>query len=97
MNVTENAGGDVSKFKPGNFLWTMLTAILADQGLVMRGWPVFVLMPGEARAKAARMKGITVLKKAEQCALCNAFESKEITLTRVEGKLERSKWFELHA
>lgn len=79
------------KFKPGNFLWTTLTAILADQGLVMRGWPVFVLMPGEARANTARTKGITVLKKAEQRALCNSFKNKEITVARVEGKIERSK------
>lgn len=88
---TEGVGGDVSKFKPSNFPWTTLAVILADQGLVMWGWPASVLMPGEPHTSTAQIKGITVLKKGEQCALYNTFENQEITITRLEGNDERSK------
>ncbi|KAF8131917.1 hypothetical protein EV363DRAFT_1135959, partial [Boletus edulis] len=62
---------------------------LAEQGLVMQGWPTSILMPGKARASSngstARTKGITVLKKGEKRALCNAFENTEISdLTELE-------------
>ncbi|KAF8121400.1 hypothetical protein EV363DRAFT_1186188 [Boletus edulis] len=89
-SIIKGAGGDLSKFKPGNFPWTSLAVILAEQGLVMQGWPTSVLMPGEARASSngstARTKGITVLKKGEKRALCNVFENTEISVTRVEGR-----------
>ncbi|KAF8430677.1 hypothetical protein L210DRAFT_821092, partial [Boletus edulis BED1] len=77
----------------GNFPWTSLAVILAEQGLVMQGWPTSVLMPGKARASSngstARTKGITVLKEGEKRALCNAFENTEISVTRVEGRDKR--------
>ncbi|KAF8429926.1 hypothetical protein L210DRAFT_3651902 [Boletus edulis BED1] len=82
------AGGDVSKFKPGNFPWTSVPAILASQSLVMRGWPASVSMPGD-RGGTSKAKGITILKKAERLALCSALESKEITIEKVHEPIEK--------
>ncbi|KAG6371476.1 hypothetical protein JVT61DRAFT_9508 [Boletus reticuloceps] len=90
-SVIKEAGGDTSKFKPGSFPWTSLATILAEQGLVMRGWPTLVRMPGEQRGQTARTKGITVLKKAEQRALYDALENTDISVTRVEGRDEQSE------
>lgn len=90
--ATENAGGDTSKFKPGNFPWTNLQFILAEQGFVVRGWPVDAPMPSEIRGgNTVRAKGISVLKRGELRTLYSAFENNDITICRVEDKAGRSK------
>lgn len=84
-----SGGGDISKFKPGNFPWTSLPGIIASQGLVMHHWPAAVPMPGESGT--SRSKGITILKKGQRHALSSALENHEITIVQIEGQAERRK------
>ena len=88
--VTEGAGADVSKFKRGLFLWTNLLSILGNQGLVIRGWPHSVLMPGQLRKPNARTKGIADLSFADRRRLHAALTSQEISAEKVQSKVDRS-------
>ncbi|KAH0832247.1 hypothetical protein J3R83DRAFT_13221, partial [Lanmaoa asiatica] len=89
LRLIETAGGDVSRIKRNNFPWTSLVQIFGDQGLVMHGWPSSSLMPGELRTKQSRAKGITTLKVHERRDIYHALENNEITIVKVEGKLQR--------
>ena len=90
-STTVVAKGDVLKFKPNSFPWTLLAQIFGEQGLVMRGWPSSALMPGELQSKQSRAKGITTLKVNEQHNIYHTLENDEITIVKVEGKLQLSK------
>ena len=89
--TTVKVGGDVSKFKPSSFPWTTLLVILGGQGLVLRGWPHQVLMPGQPRKHNARTKGIADLGLANQRRLYDALTEQEITVMKVNDKAELSK------
>ena len=79
--VTEGAGADVSKFKCGSFLWTTLLNILGYQGLVIRGWPYPMLMPGQLCKSNVRTKRIADLSLSDR---------REIFVTKVQSKRDQS-------
>jgi len=68
---------------------TLLT-IMGAQGLVMRGWPHSVLMPGQLRKNNARTKGMADLGLAYRRHLHAMLIDKEISVTKVHSKVERS-------
>jgi len=78
----------MSKFKRNSFPWTTLLNILGYQGLVIRGWPYPVLMPGQLRKSNARTKGIADLSLAERRRLHAALTDEEISVTKVQSKRE---------
>ncbi|KAH0826215.1 hypothetical protein J3R83DRAFT_5664, partial [Lanmaoa asiatica] len=87
--LMETAGGDVSRIKRSNFPWASLVQILGDQGLVMHGWPASALMPGQLQMQHSRAKGITALKVHEQRDIYHSLENNEMSIVKVEGKLQR--------
>ena len=58
------------------------------QGLIMKGWPDGVLMPGQLCHPGARTKGIADLSNAEQCHLQQALLAGQIMITKLPGRDE---------
>ncbi|KAF8119594.1 hypothetical protein EV363DRAFT_1103297, partial [Boletus edulis] len=71
------------------FPWTNLLNVFTTQGLVMKGWPDGVLMPGQLRHPGARTKGIADLINAERRRLQQVLLAGQITVTKLSGRDER--------
>ena len=69
-----------------------MLSILASQDLVMQGLPASVSMLGDC-GRTSKAKGTTILKKAEQLALCSTFENGEITIEKVHDAIQKSEYF----
>ena len=66
--------------------------ILGTQGLVIRGWPYPVLMPSQLRKSNVRTKGIADLSLSDRRHLHAALTDKEISVTKVQSKQDRSMY-----